>query len=423
MPDEMNNEEFFYDIIKRLITDEIGYLYFSDNYSHNDIAVNRLRREEFISNKLFQSAQDCVYKIIKQNNDIDINRFFSISLNQINTQVPGNLPNEILAIYFNNSTTDNERCTTIDGYPEITEYVDCYLVHSQKYVELIKSLNNDFKLGIITHSKSHSNLTLLSSNNIIYNNFELFLSYFYNGIKNDLSPLKYIYTVSKIVNQFKKEILTNLVTLSKDNRKQYLNRIKLDIQQIEKTPLVSKEVIDNWFLEYHIQSIHTVGDDPRNCSLATYLSADLENLERSFTEMFEEVILIWHNFYDYYYNFFIDEIQSFIDNNYSEFNVSNYSDITDNQLNIDLHTKLKTNLTVPQLAYLFKMLMDIHPCIFEVKSNADIYRFISANFTTKGNSITISVNSLSDKYSNVDKATADFWLPHLQKMKENARKI
>ncbi len=86
--------------------------------------------------------------------------------------------------------------------------------------------------------------------------------------------------------------------------------------------------------------------------------------------------------------------------------------------------KLKTNLSVPQLAYLFKMLMDINPPIFDTKTKKQVYEFIEASFTTKGKEDSgPTVAKLNNLYSNVDKDTANFWVDKLKKMLEQARKL
>lgn len=67
--------------------------------------------------------------------------------------------------------------------------------------------------------------------------------------------------------------------------------------------------------------------------------------------------------------------------------------------------KLKVNISVPELAYLFKMLNEAKPEIFSVDSKAELYRFISANFSTKATE-NISVNSIANNYTTPDKKTA-----------------
>jgi len=86
--------------------------------------------------------------------------------------------------------------------------------------------------------------------------------------------------------------------------------------------------------------------------------------------------------------------------------------------------KIKVNLSVPELAYLFKLLSESKPDIFDVKTKSELYRFISENFITKGKTETaISTNSLNKFFSEADKDVANFWIEHLKKMLVEARKV
>jgi len=79
--------------------------------------------------------------------------------------------------------------------------------------------------------------------------------------------------------------------------------------------------------------------------------------------------------------------------------------------------KLKTNLTVPQLAFLFKLLYELKPDIFDVQSKAELQRFISANFSTKGTSDQdISTEKLKQLFSDPDPDAAAFWRKHFLTM-------
>mgnify|MGYP000979592745 CR=1 FL=1 len=90
----------------------------------------------------------------------------------------------------------------------------------------------------------------------------------------------------------------------------------------------------------------------------------------------------------------------------------------------DENPKLKTNLSVPQLAYLFKLLNDLNPNIFELNAKTDLSDFIANNFVTKATEKNgISSKSVYNLFSNVDKDTANFWVDKLKKMLEQARKI
>jgi hypothetical protein len=86
--------------------------------------------------------------------------------------------------------------------------------------------------------------------------------------------------------------------------------------------------------------------------------------------------------------------------------------------------KLKTDLSVPQLSLLFKMINDLKPKVFSTKSDAELFRFISANFQTKKSSENgISTQKLRNEFNNPDIKAIEFWEKHLHTMLSNVRKL
>jgi len=87
--------------------------------------------------------------------------------------------------------------------------------------------------------------------------------------------------------------------------------------------------------------------------------------------------------------------------------------------------KLKVNLSVPQLALLFKMINDLKPTVFNVKSEAELHRFISANFQTKSSDPDkgISENKLRILFNQSDSNAIEFWEKHLRTMLAEIKKL
>lgn len=72
--------------------------------------------------------------------------------------------------------------------------------------------------------------------------------------------------------------------------------------------------------------------------------------------------------------------------------------------------RIKTNLSVPQLAFLFKALKELNPEIFDIKAEAELHRFISANFITKKSGDDgISTEKLRQLFNQPDSKAAEFW--------------
>ncbi|MBW4971182.1 hypothetical protein KZY98_11980 [Croceibacter atlanticus] len=87
--------------------------------------------------------------------------------------------------------------------------------------------------------------------------------------------------------------------------------------------------------------------------------------------------------------------------------------------------KLQTSLSVPQIALLFKMINDLKPSIFKVNSEAELHRFISANFQTKSSDPEkgISENKLRILFNQPDSKAIEFWEKHLRTMLAEIKKL
>ena len=91
---------------------------------------------------------------------------------------------------------------------------------------------------------------------------------------------------------------------------------------------------------------------------------------------------------------------------------------------IKITPKLKTDLSVPQLSLVFKMINDLKPKVFNTKSDAELFRFISANFQTKKSTEKgISTQKLRNEFNNPDLKAIEFWEKHLHTMLSNIRKL
>jgi hypothetical protein len=89
-----------------------------------------------------------------------------------------------------------------------------------------------------------------------------------------------------------------------------------------------------------------------------------------------------------------------------------------------LNDKLVTDLSVPQLSLLFKMINDLKPTVFKTESNAELFRFISANFKTKKSSEKgISENKLRNEFSSPNLGAIEFWEEKLRIMLYNLKNL
>ena len=97
----------------------------------------------------------------------------------------------------------------------------------------------------------------------------------------------------------------------------------------------------------------------------------------------------------------------------------NILDITSIHFENPTRTKLKTNLTVKQIAYLFRALYD--EGIIESKHKTDICNFIAESFSSKQKE-DVSANSLRNAFESPDFNAVDFWHEKFTHLMQRAKK-
>jgi len=98
---------------------------------------------------------------------------------------------------------------------------------------------------------------------------------------------------------------------------------------------------------------------------------------------------------------------------------------TNEESNTKANERLKVNMSVPQLALLFKMISNLKPTVLNVNAEAELLRFISANFQTKNSSVEngISENKLRILFNQPDSKAVEFWEKHLRTMLAEIKKL
>lgn len=85
---------------------------------------------------------------------------------------------------------------------------------------------------------------------------------------------------------------------------------------------------------------------------------------------------------------------------------------------------IKTNLSVGDLALLFRMLFELKPDIFNVKTKAELFRFISSNFTTKKSKEgEISIDTITKKFNDPEPKSKELWTTHLHTLVAFLKKV
>jgi hypothetical protein len=215
----------------------------------------------------------------------------------------------------------------------------------------------------------------------------------------------------------KQEILDNLIILSKDDRKPYLNKLKYNIGNNRQHSTITKDDIDIWLNKYNLETEEDIRFTKEGNVIYQILESEPPTMDEEFEENFNrDTHDIQFEFYNYYYGFYIDEALKFIDEQISELNPNPIVASINTQEKLEqksTNPKLKTNLTVTELAFLFKMLNELKPDIFRMESDAELFRFISANIETKKSGEDgISVQKLRNLFSDPDIKAVKFWEKH-----------
>ena len=424
----MDNRLYFFDFVEQSLADEAYQKCMAFSEDDTLLVLTDSEVDKIIITKVFGRVQEKVYDYINKNNNIQIHKFFTFSLLQIETHNPIKRAYYIKEKLKTNLSGGNDQSEIPLDEKELY-IIDCFInSYKSRFFNLdvmITRLNDDFKSGLLGNNNFIPPIQETQLPVIKYESFNIFIKQLEYNYPYKIAPYSFKYTMKDNLDYLNKEIFSNLVVIDKDARTPYLNQIKYEIQNKKQYVGVKLEDLDVWFKKYNVSSEEDIRFERENNVLYKMLSSEPPDMDEEFEADFNhDTHGVQWDFYNYYYGFYIDEALKLIDEQILELNPLAAADVKSKQTVIPAHPKLNTNLTVPQLSYLFKMLMDIHPPIFANKTKKEIYQFIEANFTTKGKEETgPTVAKLNNLYSDVDKSAAEFWVVHLQKMLSDARKV
>jgi predicted metal-dependent hydrolase len=115
-------------------------------------------------------------------------------------------------------------------------------------------------------------------------------------------------------------------------------------------------------------------------------------------EFYEKYFAHVFNWYKKHFHLFQEATEQAMED-FKKGYLGSFADFATHQTQETKRDKLKTNLTVPELAYLFNALYA--EGIITSKHKSDIYKFIADNFSSKQQD-DISVNSIKNHFENPD---------------------
>jgi hypothetical protein len=168
----------------------------------------------------------------------------------------------------------------------------------------------------------------------------------------------------------KSSLLSNLQALE---NLYFLHLYKLDIEDVDYDKLLNEEIQESVFneswqkisesIEEHTMPNKRMNVIDKESKKLSFLNYDIIQSEQNYLQSIPRKL-----------NEFLNAARTFTNANLT----IDFSKLTEGKT-----PPIKTNLSVGDLALLFRMLFELKPDIFDVKTKAELFRFISSNFTTK----------------------------------------
>lgn len=369
-----NKATFYYYLIKneatRLINNlyKFSYLKINESEKKNTLisAVNRINA--LIQRKEQQKKQISKNSIYNQDpNNYFILDYLEITLIRLHLEVK-----ELFENYVAGNVYDEAGIySTILKKPQPTES------HIKDTVGL-----NHFKVASYINQPKHKKETTLEW--ILYS-LETYAKYFQNDTTNteeakrkkilleDIQALENLYFVQHYKIKLENITYTNLLDaeivepIFNDTFQEITEAVEVPTIASKKLVVINKELQKLNFLNYDI---------------------DIENISylQSIPRLLQDALI---------------GLKSFVNANLS----IDFSKITEPKTN-----PLKTGLTVPQIAFLFKILSEHNDIGIETKTKTELYNFISQNFATKKSTEKgISIKKLAEYFNEPDPDAQAFW--------------
>jgi hypothetical protein len=260
----------------------------------------------------------------------------------------------------------------------------------------------------VNESKSSNQLKIIDTN------IQFLLKLYDNIELGEKSTVMYYNDIwSKFFLDLKNEIQENLIALPKEDRIIYLECL---INKISSRLLefgYNEEDIKKWLNKYNITEDLLWGHKREDNELYHILESWPPCMEKFELPNFnKDTESIQNDFYNYILIRNANETKNFINEQLGKLKSNNQQIMTNN--------KLKTKLTVPQLALLFKLLDDEK--LFDIKTKTELHKFISNNFQTKKQE-NISESSVKNKMDTPEATALEFWDETLLHLRQQVQKI
>lgn len=247
----MNDEKFIVEELEdRLAIEAVDYRHKCDEL-WEQYQFDPTYFDIFISGPLLNEFTTSLYDRIRPLNDQEINRYLTISLQQFTTHTPEKRLNAFLLNYHNTYWYPNHMPYKGE------EYADKYAAHVWKHYAnhfgsfqtVVENIYQDFKTGLT--AKAGNPTPNHNSTQIKYDDYYDFTANLFYRDPLEKPPLSYI---SKWADDFKylrKEILENLINLSPEKKKPYLEFLLVDLEHFLSSKPEKEQLMHEYYHKFN----------------------------------------------------------------------------------------------------------------------------------------------------------------------------
>jgi hypothetical protein len=334
--------------------------------------------DTFISGPLHDEFVKSVYDRIRPLNNMEINRYMGLSLQQFKTHTPAKRHKAFLQNYHQTYWFPN----VMEYKPE--SYNDLYATHIWKHYTnhfnlfrySFQNIYDQFKTGLMGVNATPSGIYIIE-----YISFNQFLKDLEYNYPYEVAPMSMVYQWDEDLANLKKEVLENLIHIGADAQKPYLAKLRMQLDELAKNGKVDKTELNRTFVYFNT----TEEELRKNRSYNNPLHNALYNLPPTFDESIKmklnrETDEALFTYYNYHYGRIIGEAIQFISGQ-SQVNTFN---------NIPATAPTITPMPMPTLTQ--------KPIIQSVaKQQKTLLSFIYANLGKPADNITSLYRDLDDK--------------------------
>lgn len=266
--------------------------------------------DTFISGPLHDEFVKSVYDRIRPLNNMEINRYMGLSLQQFKTHTPAKRHKAFLQNYFHTYWFPNVMEYKAESYNDLyaTHVWKHYTNHFNLFRDSFQNIYDQFKTGLMGINATPSGIYTID-----YNSFNQFLKDLEYNYPYEVAPMSMVYQWDEDLANLKKEVLENLIHIGADAKKPYLAKLQMQLDELAKNGKVDKSELNRTFVYFNTSEEEL----RKNRSYNNPLHNALYNLPPTFDESIKmklnrETEEALFTYYNYHYGRIIGEAIQFI---------------------------------------------------------------------------------------------------------------